>query len=136
LREILVVGLAFQKENPMKSLRLLRSACAVLTLTLTAIAGDQVPIKGLFGTNFTLIPISPGIFSAPVTGSGNVSHLGSATVSIAQILDFTKLPSPDQTGSFNLTAANGDTLFGTVLGTALPPDQNNIGRFSGHRTLR
>ncbi len=119
----------------MKSLRLLTLVCVVLALTFTAIAGDQVPLKGTFGTNFTITSISPGVISVPVNGSGIVSDLGSATISITQILDFTKLPAPDQTGTFTLTAANGDTLHGTVLGTALPPDQNLIGTFSGTMTV-
>jgi len=34
-----------------------------------------------------------------------------------------------------LFAANGETLSGTVLGTALPPDQHNMATFSGTMTI-
>src|SRR5579864_1405086 len=119
----------------MKLLRPLMAVSVVLALTLTALAAEGVPLKGVFGTNFQIVPLSPGVISAPVTGSGIVSQLGFATVSITQIIDFTILPAPNQTGTFTITAANGDTLSGTVLGTALPPNQNNMATFSGTMTI-
>ena len=102
-------------------------------------AADQVPLRGTFGTTFTLTPLicsdpaDPAtcvVFDAPVHGTGRVSHLGNSTVTIEQTIDFTTNPAL-LVGTIAITAANGDQLFGTSSATASPPDAQGIATLAG-----
>ena len=88
---------------------------AVLGLTGPAAAQVQVPFKGsLAGVDITTAVNLPFV-SVRVTATGNATQLGQFT--------FTELDTVDTrtrigTGTFLFTAANGDTVFGTVAGQA------------------
>jgi len=88
---------------------------AVLGLTGPAAAQVQVPFKGsLAGVDITTAVKLPFV-SVQVTATGNATQLGQFT--------FTELDTVDTrtrigTGTFLFTAANGDTVFGTVAGQA------------------
>ena len=88
---------------------------AVLGLTGPAAAQVQVPFKGgLAGVDITTAVNLPFV-SVRVTATGNATQLGKFT--------FTELDTVDTrtrigTGTFLFTAANGDTVFGTISGQA------------------
>src|SRR5262245_58043605 len=88
---------------------------AVIGLAGPALAQQQVPFKGrLAGLDITTAVKLPFV-SVQVTATGNATQLGKFT--------FTELNTVDTrtrigTGTFLFTAANGDTVFGTVAGQA------------------
>jgi hypothetical protein len=81
--------------------------------------GDQVPLNATFATNFSLVPTTTPPdgchFSVPVTGVGQVSHLGNATTTIQQLVNFCQF---QQVGTMTVQGANGDTLTATFTGTS------------------
>jgi hypothetical protein len=103
-------------------------------------AGEQVPFKGsLAGLDITTAVNLPFV-SVQVTATGNATQLG--------LFTYTELDTVDTrtrkgTGTFMFTAANGDTVFGTISGQATftPPNVLTIeenatitggtGRFAG-----
>jgi hypothetical protein len=113
---------------------------AVLGLTGPAAAGEQVPLKGGYEGEDVGTPLAPPFVSAEVTATGNAAHLGRFT--------FTQVATVDTTtragiGTFQMTAANGDTVYGTIVGQATftPPNvltiletatiEGGTGRFAG-----
>jgi hypothetical protein len=112
----------------------------VLGLAGHASAGDQVPFHGRYKGVDTGTPLAPPFASATVEAEGVATHLGR--------LEFTQVVAVNTatgvgSGTFLLTAANGDTVFGTLGGQATftPPNVLSIveiatitggtGRFAG-----
>ena len=97
----------------------------VLGLTSPAAAGEQVPFKGSYEGVDTGTPLVPPFASVTVEAAGNATHLGEFT--------FTELVTVNRatgmgSGIFLFTAANGDTVFGTISGQATftPPNVLSI----------
>ena len=103
-------------------------------------AAEQVPFKGSLQGLDIGTPGNPPYMSVQVTATGNATQLG--------LFTYTELDTVDTstrigTGTFVFTAANGDTVFGTISGQATftPPnvltiEENAIitggtGRFAG-----
>jgi hypothetical protein len=113
----------------------------VLALAGPASAGDLVPFKGDFaGTDVgTPVPGTP-FASVTVEAVGNATHLGRSTYTA---LITVNTATGAGSGTFVLTAANGDTVYGTISGQAAftPPNVLSItetatvtggtGRFAG-----
>jgi hypothetical protein len=98
-----------------------------LGLTAATVAAPQsVPIKGEFTTTFVL-----SFPTLTIASEGNASHLGLTTAYSSHTLDLLG----NQTGPTVFTAANGDQLFATAVGTASPPDVNGIITLSGTLTF-
>jgi len=113
---------------------------AVLALAGPVAAGEQVPFKGGYEGEDVGTPLAPPLASAEVTAAGNATQLGNFTFTqVATVDTMTRIAS----GVFQFTAANGDTVFGTVVGQATftPPNvltiletatiQGGTGRFAG-----
>jgi hypothetical protein len=113
---------------------------AVLGLTGPLAAGEQVPFKGGYEGEDVGTPLAPPFVSAEVTAAGNAAHLGNFTfVQVATVDTTTRIGR----GVFQFTAANGDTVYGTVVGQAAftPPNvltiletatiEGGTGRFAG-----
>jgi hypothetical protein len=70
-------------------------------------AGDQVPFKGSFNTEFTSVLEFPYLHIT-VTGDGNASHMGATDAftddQLVNVID------GSASATYTLTAANGDTL--------------------------
>ncbi len=84
-------------------------------------AAEQVPFKGSLEGLDIGTPVNPPIVSVQVTATGNATQLG--------LFTYTELDTVDTstrigTGTFVFTAANGDTVFGTISGKATftPPN--------------
>jgi len=85
----------------------------VLGLTGPAAAGEQVPFDGRLAGDATVEPLVPPFVLVTTQATGHATHLGRFT--------YTELATVNTqlhmgTGTFLFTAANGDTLFGTLSG--------------------
>lgn len=120
-----------------------RVAFSFLTLLILAgpvAAKEQVPFKGSYEGVDTGTPQVPPFASATVEAEGNASHLGQIT--FTQVVTVNTATGAGS-GTFVITAANGDTVFGTIRGQATftPPNMLAIvevatitggtGRFEG-----
>jgi hypothetical protein len=94
------------------------AALILLWVAYPVVAKDQVPFKGI-----EVGGLSPGPFNFPIAtilreAEGEATHLGRFTVTgeyFVNVLD------ASATGTFTITAANGDQLFITSIGHSLQP---------------
>jgi hypothetical protein len=113
---------------------------AVLGLASLAAAGEEVPFNGSLAGTDTGIPLDPPFAAVTVEAAGNATQLGKFTfIELATVNTATGVGS----GTFLFTAANGDTVFGTISGQATftPPNvlsileiatiEGGTGRFAG-----
>jgi hypothetical protein len=99
-----------------------------LALPIYAAAADQVPFKASETGTFRILgPCGVGGIVIDVTGSGQATDLGKYTAHYRECL----LPATGTitAGSFTLTAANGDTIFGTYSGQAGPTGDPSVVAF-------
>jgi hypothetical protein len=83
--------------------------------------GHEVPFKGRWeGALTARTPLPPGFLSLSFEGTGNATHLGRFTVEIRIVLNTTDRT---LTGTYEFTAANGDTVTAAVTGQSplMPP---------------
>ena len=83
--------------------------------------GHEVPFKGRWeGAVTARMPRPPGFLSISFEGTGNATHLGRFTVEIRIVLNTTNRT---LTGTYEFTAANGDTLTAAFTGQSplMPP---------------
>ena len=90
---------------------------AILGLSRPVAAGEQVPFKGSFEGDVTVTPLAPPYVSVYVDATGNATQLGQFTLDIPHVVN-----RADRTaiGSYEFTAANGDTLTADFSGQATP----------------
>jgi hypothetical protein len=89
---------------------------AVLGLASRAVAGEQVPFKGRLEGVVAVTPVNPPfIVDVLVNAAGEATQLGRFTVAIPHRVDRTTVP-PTAIGSYQFTAANGDTLSANFSG--------------------
>lgn len=85
-------------------------------------AGKEVPFTGsLEGVVTRRTPLTPPLVSLLTEGTGNATHLGQFTVEIAHVVNTV---ARTLTGSYEFTAANGDTLIADVTGQFGPTPEN------------
>jgi hypothetical protein len=89
----------------------------VLGLANPVAAGEQVPFKGSLEGVVTITPLTPPFVSVLVEATGNATHLGKFTLEIPHVVD---RANGTATGSYEFTAANGDTLSADFTGQATP----------------
>ena len=97
----------------------------VLTLAGPAAAGDPVPFKGRLGGDVTRTPISDTQVGIDIDAAGTATLLGQFTLEIPHLVDLTTRTA---TGSYEFTAANGDTLTAEFTGQAGPSDIPSVVR--------
>ena len=90
---------------------------AVLGLTGPVAAGEQVPFKGRLDGVVTITPLDPPFLSVLVDATGNATQLGRFTLEIPHVVNRANLTA---IGSYEFTAANGDTVFAEFTGKATP----------------
>jgi hypothetical protein len=78
-------------------------------------AADQVPFKGRLDGTVTVTPINPPIASVVIEGTGNATQLGLFTVEVPHVVNQALRVGA---GTYEFTAANGDTLTADFTGTA------------------
>jgi hypothetical protein len=75
----------------------------------------QVPFKGRLEGTATITPGTPPFLSVLIEGTGNATHLGRFIMEIPHAVNTTNRTS---TGTYEFTAANGDTLTAGFTGQA------------------
>jgi len=96
-----------------------------LALPMQAAADDHVPLKGSETGTFQLVgPCGTSGVIVDVTGTGHSTALGKYDGNFRECLD----PATGAVtgGTFTLTAANGDKVFGTYGGQAFPTANPNV----------
>jgi hypothetical protein len=89
---------------------------------VAALRREEVPFKGSGeGVVTRRTPLSPPLVSLLTEGTGNATHLGQFTVDIAHVVNTSAMT---VTGSYEFTAANGDTLIADVTGQFGPTLEN------------
>ena len=100
-------------------------ALPALALPVQAAAADEPPLKGSESGTFRMLgPCETGGIVLEVTGSGHSTQLGSYTGSYRECLD--PATGAVTAGTFTLTAADGDKVFGTYSGQASPTDYPTV----------
>ena len=96
-----------------------------LALPMQAAANARLHLTGREAGTFQLLgPCETGGMILEVTGTGHATHLGNYSGSYRECLD--PATGAVTAGIFTLTAANGDKVFGTYGGRALPTDNPNV----------
>jgi hypothetical protein len=96
-----------------------------LALPMQAAAKDRQPFKGLESGTFRLLgPCETSGMILEVSGTGHATQLGNYSGRYRECFD----PATGAVtgGTFTLTAANGDKVFGTFSGQGLPTDDPNV----------
>jgi hypothetical protein len=91
----------------------------VLGLAGSAPAQEQVPFKGSFEGNVTVTPLAPPFVMVDVEATGNATQLGLFTLDIPHVVNRV---THTAAGTYEFTAANGDTVIADFTGTATPTD--------------
>ena len=107
------------KQNCLK-VGLVLTALTLLPLAYPAMAKDQVPFKGV-----EVGALSAGPFEFPFatifcTAEGDATYLGHYTVTGTLVVN---VLTATATGTFTMTAANGDKLFSTMQGSVVQPQE-------------
>ena len=76
---------------------------------------QEVPFKGRLEGTATITPATPPFLSVLIEGTGNATHLGRFTVEIPHVVNAMNRTS---VGTYEFTAANGDTLTAGFTGQA------------------
>jgi hypothetical protein len=96
-----------------------------LALPMHAAAADRVPLKAAETGTFQLLgPCETSGVVVDVTGSGHATQLGNFTTHYREC--FVPATGAVTDGSFTLTAANGDTIFGTYRGQVSPTGDSTV----------
>jgi hypothetical protein len=96
-----------------------------LALPLQATAADQISLDGSEAGTFQLLgPCESGGILLEVTGTGHSTFLGTYQSRYRECFDPTT--GAVTNGSFTLTVANGDTVFGVYGGQAVPDGATNV----------
>jgi hypothetical protein len=93
----------------------LAAIALVLALAGPVTAGSQVPFEGSLSGTVTVTPTNPPIASVLIEATGNASHLGRFALEIPHEVNQAIRVGE---GTYEFTAANGDTLTADFTGTA------------------
>jgi hypothetical protein len=89
----------------------------VLGLAGPASAGEQLPFKGSFEGDVTVTPLAPPFVMVDVEATGNATQLGLFTLDIPHVVN---RATRTAIGTYEFTAANGDTVYAEFTGVATP----------------
>jgi hypothetical protein len=95
---------------------------AVLRLAGPAAAGEQVPFHGKLEGDVTRTVVPPLVL-VEIDAAGTATQLGHFALDIPHIVDTTTRTA---VGSYQFTAANGDTLYAEFTGLATPTDTPGV----------
>lgn len=93
------------------------TALAVLLFARPVAAGEQVPFQGSFDGTVTHTPVDPQTDSVLVEATGTATQLGAFSVDVAHLVNTVARTAA---GTYEFTAANGDTLTASFTGQASP----------------
>src|ERR1051326_674565 len=120
-----------------KRLGLALGCAAVVFATAGVVPPRTIPIGGIFGATFKLIPTAtPGVFDDPIEGVGDVPRLRFCTIVVEQTVDFRTAPPALNPSDWVLTFADGDELKVSFCGTGTPDQTNpDFAKLSGTGTI-
>ena len=95
-----------------------------LALPMQAAAKDRLPLKGTEAGTFRLLGPCESGMTLEVTGTGHSTRLGNYSARYRECFD--PATGAVTAGTFTLTAANRDKVFGTFSGQARPTDDPNV----------
>jgi hypothetical protein len=96
-----------------------------LALPMQAAADEHLPLKGSESGTFQLLgPCETSGMILDVTGSGHTTQLGNYRGHYRECLD--PATGAVTSGTFTLRAANGDKVFGTYSGKAVPTNDPTV----------
>jgi hypothetical protein len=90
---------------------------SMITFVAPAAAGDEVPLKGNLQGDVVHTAVSPTVDSVVITATGNVGPLGHAAITTTHLVDRV---ARQAVGTYDFTAANGDTVHAEFTGRAMP----------------
>jgi hypothetical protein len=90
---------------------------AVVGLAGPVAAGEKEAFKGRLEGDVTITPLAPPFVSVLVEATGKAKHLGKFTLDIPHLVN---RATSTAIGSYEFTAANGDTLSADFTGQAMP----------------
>ena len=91
----------------------------VLGLVSPAAAGEQVPLKGILVGDVTHTAIDATHERVDIEATGIATHLGHFTLDVPHVVD---RATRTAVGSYEFTAANGDTVYAEFTGQATPTE--------------
>ena len=86
-------------------------------------AGEQVPFRGTLAGTATITPLTPPIVAVEIDATGTATHIGRFTLEAPHTVNQATLTA---TGTYLLTAANGDTITADLAGTAVMVSPPNV----------
>ena len=95
----------------------------VLGLAASAAAGEPVPFKGSLEGDVTVTPLTPPFVAVDVEATGEATHLGNFTLDIPHVVN---RATRTAVGSYEFTAANGDTLTADFTGKSSPTETPGV----------
>ena len=107
----------------LRRIALALAAFAVLGLAGPVTAGERVPFKGSLEGNVTVAPLTPPYVQVDVDAAGKATHLGRFSLAIPHVVN---RASSTAIGSYEFTAANGDTLTADFTGQAMPTETPGV----------
>jgi hypothetical protein len=116
----------------MRAARIAAAALAALALAGPASAGAQVPFKGSLAGTATITPLGGPLVAVEIAAGGTATHLGRFTLQAPHIVNQATLTA---TGTYLLTAANGDTITADLAGTAQMIEPPNVLRITETATV-
>jgi len=99
------------------SARVAFAVLGVLGLASPVAAGNQVPFQGSLDGVVTRTPIDPVFDSVLVDATGSATQLGQFTLAVPHVVNHTN---GTAIGTYEFTAANGDTVVAVFTGQATP----------------
>ncbi|HET6573076.1 MAG TPA: hypothetical protein VFG68_05710 [Fimbriiglobus sp.] len=102
---------------------LVLAVVVVLGLAGPSAAGEQVSFKGSLSGDVTHTPVDPQTDAVLVEATGTATQLGLFEVSVPHFVD---LPTRTAAGTYEFTAANGDTLYAEFTGLAAPTETPGV----------
>ena len=99
------------------------SLALTAVLASSAVAQHTVPLKGSLQGNDSDQLLSPTSILVTSTGTGHSTLLGLFSFTLLSTVDLTQFT---ETGLAQFTAANGDSVFATVVGSAGPTDDPDV----------
>jgi hypothetical protein len=86
-------------------------------------AGDQLPFKGELAGTASITPLGGPIVAVEIEATGTATYLGRFTLRAPHVVNQTTLTA---TGTYLITAANGDTITADLAGTATMVEPPNV----------
>jgi hypothetical protein len=120
--------------NIMKTSIYMTMAAMILTaaLAVPAAAQKQVPFSGAIQGREFYVSQPPAALSVDGSGTGIATQLGQFTVAWKATVNLTDLLG---IGSYHLIAANGDSIFTTLVGQGEPTDTPGVDRIVEINTI-